>query len=127
MREHVVVTAAVIERDGAFLVARRPAGVHLVGLWEFPGGKCEAGETLRDCLSREILEELGCGVVVGDEIYSASHDYRERTVQLHFFECRLQGEPAANIGQELRWVARAALSSLAFPPADHQLIERLSR
>ena len=61
------------------------------------------------------------------EIYSTSHDYPERTVQLHFFECRLEGEPAAQIGQELRWVPRAALSSLSFPPADHQLIERLSR
>ena len=127
MRDCLVVAAAVIERDGAFLIARRPAGVHLAGLWEFPGGKCDAGETLRECLSREILEELGCGVVVGQEIYSRSHDYPERTVQLHFFECRLEGEPAARIGQELRWVPRAALSSLAFPPADHQLIERLSR
>ena len=127
MRDCVVVAAAVIQRDETFLVARRPAGVHLAGLWEFPGGKCDPGETLRDCLSREILEELGCGVVVGEEIYSTSHDYAERTVQLHFFECRLEGEPAANIGQELRWVPRAALSSLSFPPADHQLIERLSR
>jgi 8-oxo-dGTP diphosphatase len=127
MRDHVVVTAAVIERDGAFLIARRPAGVHLAGLWEFPGGKCDPGETLRECLSREILEELGCGVVVGEEIYRTSHDYPERTVQLHFFDCRLEGEPAAKIGQELRWVPRAALSSLSFPPADHQLIERLSR
>ena len=127
MRDSIVVAAAVIERNGAFLIARRPAGVHLAGLWEFPGGKCDTGETLRECLSREILEELGCGVVVGPEIYSTSHDYPERTVQLHFFECRLEGEPAAQIGQELRWVPRAALSSLSFPPADHQLIERLSR
>lgn len=123
----VVVTAAVIERDGAFLVARRPEGAHLAGLWEFPGGKCGPGETLRDCLAREIREELGCESSIGEEIYTTSHDYPERTVQLHFFNCRLQGEPAANIGQELRWVARAALAALPFPPADHQLIEWLTR
>lgn len=127
MRDYVTVTAAVIERDGAFLVARRPEGAHLAGLWEFPGGKCDPGETLRECLAREIREELGCGLSIGEEIYTTSHDYPERTVQLHFFDCRLQGEPAANIGQELRWVPRAALGSLPFPPADHQLIERLTR
>ena len=127
MIDTVIVTAAVIEREGAFLVARRPPGVHLAGLWEFPGGKCDPGETLRDCLSREILEELGCGVSIGDEIYTASHEYPERTVHLHFFDCRLEGEPVANIGQELQWVPRAALTALSFPPADHQLIERLVR
>ena len=121
----IVVTAAVIERDGAYLVARRPEGAHLVGLWEFPGGKCDAGESLETCLGREIREELACGVTVGAEIFSTRHTYPERTVELHFFACAAQGEPAPALGQELRWVPRGELRSLEFPPADDELIERL--
>jgi mutator protein MutT len=124
---HIVVTAAVIERDGAYLVTKRQAGVHLAGLWEFPGGKCEPHETLAGCLTREIHEELACGVEVGGEIFSTSHDYPERTVQLHFFACELRGEPSPALGQELRWVPRDELRSLDFPPADHELIELLGR
>jgi 8-oxo-dGTP diphosphatase len=123
----VIVTAAVIERDGAFLVTRRPAGVHLAGFWEFPGGKCDGGEPLRECLLREIREELACDVQVGREIFSTSHSYPERVVELHFFSCVLMGEPTPVLGQELRWVPRAGLRALDFPPADDELIARLSR
>ena len=122
----VIVTAAVIERHGAYLVARRPAGVHLAGLWEFPGGKCGPEESLETCLAREIREELACGVTVGDEIFSTRHAYPERTVELHFFACALQGEPEAALGQELRWVPRGDLRSLEFPPADEALIQQLA-
>jgi 8-oxo-dGTP diphosphatase len=123
----VVVTAAVIERDGAYLVTRRPAGVHLAGLWEFPGGKCDRGEDLAACLVREIREELDASIEVGREILSTSHGYPERVVELHFFACTLKGEPRAALGQELRWVRRAELRSLAFPPADDELIALLER
>ena len=64
----VVVTAAVIERDGRFLVTKRQRGVHLEGLWEFPGGKCDAGEDLRACLRRELKEELAVSARIGEEI-----------------------------------------------------------
>jgi 8-oxo-dGTP diphosphatase len=124
-RRVVVVTAAVIERGGAFLVTRRLAGTHLEGCWEFPGGKCDPGESLHDCLVREIAEELDCGVDVGREIFSVSHDYPERTVELHFFACVLQGLPRARLGQEMQWVPRDGLRSLAFPPADEALIRLL--
>src|SRR3954447_15868622 len=122
----VVVTAAVIECEGCFLVTRRPAGVHLEGYWEFPGGKCEPGESHAASLVREIAEELDAAVLVGPEIFAVAHTYPDRIVQLHFFECRLSDEPRAALGQEMRWVPRAELTSLAFPPADEELIRRLA-
>jgi mutator protein MutT len=122
----IIVTAAVFEKDGNFLVTRRPRGVHLEGLWEFPGGKCEPGEALRVCLEREIREELGTAVSVGGELFTVAHPYADRTVELHFFGCELKGEPRALLGQEMRWVSRAELRDLEFPPADAELIERLT-
>lgn len=121
----VVVAAAVVERDGRFLVTRRLEGTHLEGLWEFPGGKCDAGESLDECLRREIAEELGTDVSVGQEIFHVTHQYPGRSITLHFFECSLTGDPRALIGQEMRWVAREDLKSLQFPPADDRLIELL--
>jgi len=121
----IVVTAAVIRRGDAFLVTRRQQGVHLEGLWEFPGGKCDPGESLDACLAREIREELDAGVRVGPELLTSSHAYPERIVELHFFSCELLGEPRSVLGQEIRWVPRTALRSLAFPPADDELIDLL--
>lgn len=123
----IVVSAAVIERDGMFLVTRRPRGVHLEGCWEFPGGKCGPGETLSSCLSREILEELDTVVHVGPELFSTSHNYHDRVVRLHFFACDLGGEPRPILGQEMRWVRREDLGRLEFPPADQELITALLR
>jgi 8-oxo-dGTP diphosphatase len=123
----VVVTAAVVERDGAYLVTRRPTGVHLGGLWEFPGGKCESGESLAACLAREIREELNCEAEIGEEVFTTSHAYPDRIVELHFFACVVKGEPAPALGQELCWIPRDQLRSLEFPPADDELIARLSR
>ena len=121
----IVVAAAVIERDGGILVTRRLKGAHLEGLWEFPGGKCHEGESLRECLRRELVEELGTDATVREEIFSTSHEYDERTVTLHFFDCSLLREPRPLLGQEMRWVARSELGSLAFPPADTELITLL--
>jgi mutator protein MutT len=118
----VVVTAAVVRRDDTFLVTRRPRGVHLENLWEFPGGKCEPGETHEHCLRREIEEELGVDARVGRKILEVSHAYADRTVELHFFECDLAGEPTPRLGQDMRWVTRAQLDALEFPPADGELI-----
>ena len=122
----IVVTAAVIERDGRFLVTRRQQGVHLEGLWEFPGGKCEAGEALDACLVRELREELDVGASVGRELFTITHDYPDRRVELHFLACALTGEPRPLLGQEMRWVAREDLAALEFPPADAELIRLLS-
>jgi len=122
----IVVTAAVIERDGRFLVTRRQAGVHLAGQWEFPGGKCLAGESLEVCMARELREELDVEATVGEEMLSTTHEYPERRVELHFLQCSLSGEPSPQQGQEMRWVGREELGALQFPPADAELIRMLT-
>ena len=122
----LVVTAAVIEHHGSFLVARRQKGVHLEGYWEFPGGKCRPGESLAACLVRELREELGVDARPGDELYTTTHAYFDRCVELHFLKCELRGTPRPQVGQEVRWVARDELATLEFPPADAELIRILA-
>ena len=122
----VVVAAAVIERDGRFLVTRRQKGVHLEGRWEFPGGKCDDGESLSACLQRELREELAVDANVGKDFFTVTHNYADRAVELHFFECEITGEPSPQIGQEMRWVRREELSALDFPAADAELIKTLT-
>jgi mutator protein MutT len=121
----IVVVAAVIERDGAFLVTRRLEGTHLAGMWEFPGGKIGSGETHAQALVREIREELDADVDVGALLFETQFDYAERRVSLHFYRCSLRGEPKPLLGQEMKWVPRADLRALDFPPADADLIRLL--
>jgi 8-oxo-dGTP diphosphatase len=125
MSQLVVVAAAVIERDGAFLLTRRLEGTHLEGTWEFPGGKCEPLETPAACLVREIREELGTAFIVGELLLVTRHAYADRTVELHFYEGRLSGDPVPQIGQEMRWARREELPALEFPDADAEVIEML--
>ena len=122
----IVVTAAVIERGDEILVTRRPQGVHLAGHWEFPGGKCDPGESLHACMIRELREELGVGAIVGDEILVTTHEYADRRVELHFLRCRVSGTPSPQLGQDMRWVRREDLVTLQFPPADEELIRLLA-
>jgi mutator protein MutT len=122
----IVVSAAVIEDHGRYFVTRRQDGVHLEGYWEFPGGKCEEGESVIDCLKRELKEELGAEITIGDEILSVAHDYPDRRVELHFLACTFVNAPMPLLGQEMRWVAREELPDLPFPPADEALIARLA-
>jgi mutator protein MutT len=122
----IVVLAAIVERDGRFLLTRRLKGTHLPDVWEFPGGKCEPGETHEACLRRELEEELGVDATIGREVLTTSHRYPERTVQLHFRECVLDGEPHPRLGQEMRWVTRENLKTLEFPAADRELIDLLT-
>jgi mutator protein MutT len=121
----LVVAAAVIERNGRFLVTQRQHGVHLAGQWEFPGGKCERGEALDACVARELGEELGAAVTVGRELLATVHQYPDRTVELHFLVCELLNEPTPQLGQDMRWVSRDELAGLEFPPADAELIALL--
>ncbi len=122
----IVVLAAVIERDGHFLMTRRLKGAHLAGTWEFPGGKCDEGESHEACLSRELNEELAVRCEVGEEIFTVEHGYASRTVRLHFRRATLIGEPAPQLGQEMRWVARGDLKALDLPEADRGLVDLLS-
>ena len=125
-RSRIVVTAAVIEQDGRFLLTRRLEGTHLAGRWEFPGGKCEPGETHHQALARELDEELAVAAVVGGHVLSTTHRYDERTVDLHFYEVELLGTPTPQLGQEMRWTSRQELRTLDFPDADAALIQLLS-
>jgi 8-oxo-dGTP diphosphatase len=122
----IVVVAAVIEEDEAFLVTRRQKGVHLAGLWEFPGGKIDEGETHQAALAREIREELDTAIDVGDLVFQVTHAYDDWTVALYFYRCTLRGQARPLLGQEMRWVPRADLASLGFPPADEELIKLLT-
>tara|TARA_B100001964_G_scaffold218815_2_gene260186 strand:- start:10191 stop:10580 length:390 start_codon:yes stop_codon:yes gene_type:complete len=122
----LVVVAAVVERQGRFLVSQRAVGAHLGGYWEFPGGKQEPGESLADALRREMREELDVDVDVDDELDCLEHAYADRTVRLHFYRCRLKGEPRPQLGQAVRWVTRRELGQLQFPPADAALIAKLT-
>jgi mutator protein MutT len=120
------VVAAVIECDGRFLVTRRPQGAHLAGLWEFPGGKIDPLESHGEALRREIREELDAAVDVHELLFEVAHGYDDRTVALYFYRCTLTGTPRPVLGQEMRWVTRSELAALRFPPADEDLITRLT-
>lgn len=120
-----VVVAAVIEEDHRVLVTRRQPGVHLAGMWEFPGGKIDPEESHSAALRRELREELGVDADVGELVYETTHAYPDVTVELYFYRCRLIGHPRPLLGQEMRWVPRAELPTLGFPPADKELIDRL--
>jgi mutator protein MutT len=123
----VDVVAAVIEDDDRFLLTRRQAGVHLAGMWEFPGGKRDPGETDRVALARELREELDVDVEIGERVFQTRHAYADRTVELSFYRCSLRGAPQPLLGQEMRWVPRAELALLGFPPADTEFIAMLTR
>jgi mutator protein MutT len=125
MPERIVVVAAVVERNGRFLVTRRLDGTHLAGCWEFPGGKVHEGETHEAALAREIAEELNAGISNLRKIFQTAHAYPERTVELHFFRGELLGDPEPMLGQAVRWIARDEFTSMDFPPADAELIDGL--
>jgi 8-oxo-dGTP diphosphatase len=123
----LVVVAAVIERDDAFLLTLRIEGTHLEGHWEFPGGKVHPTETHAEALRRELHEELDIVVDVGERIHQVTHAYPQKVVELHFYTCRFEGEPKPMLGQAIRWVARSELGTLPFPEADRDLIAELTR
>ena len=113
---------------GRVLLARRPPGKTMAGLWEFPGGKAAAGETPEAALVRELAEELGIGVVVADlhPLTFASHAYQHFHLLMPLYLCRTwRGEPRAREGQAIAWVEPAALADYAMPPADGPLIAPL--
>ncbi|GJL55173.1 MAG: hypothetical protein NPIRA02_23050 [Nitrospirales bacterium] len=126
MKPHFQVGVALIVQDGHYLITQRKPDVHLGGLWEFPGGKCQDGESLAECVSREILEELD--IEISQPIYfmASRHEYVEKTVVLNFFECSiLRGRPQAIECADFRWVKPENFHEFEFPPADIPVIHRL--
>ena len=124
----IEVAAGLVFRDGKLLISRRRAQDHLGGLWEFPGGKRERGETFEQCLRRELQEELGVHVAVGALLETITHDYPGKRVLLRFYRCRIAaGEPEPRpLGcAAVAWVGRAELSDYEFPAADARLLARI--
>ena len=118
-----VVAAAIIARDGRYLISRRKADVHFGGFWEFPGGKCAAGESLEECLRRELLEELDVSLSAVAPFRTIRHAYPEKTVELHFFRCSIgAGEAKAVDCVEIRWVDPREFYLYRFPPADEGIL-----
>jgi len=125
-REPIEVAAGLVFRQGKLLVTQRKAGSHLAGCWEFPGGKRHAGESFEGCVQRELKEELGITVEVGELIERIHHRYSEKEVDLWFFTCRLPvGEPQSLEGQAVRWISPTEIDDLEFPSADARLLDRL--
>lgn len=120
----IVAACALLDPEGAVLIAKRPEGRPLAGLWEFPGGKIEAGEEPEEALIREIHEELGIDIAKSDltPLIFASHAYPDFHLLMPVYLCRRwQGSVAAREGQELLWVRPDALHRYDMPPADEPL------
>ncbi|WP_377299567.1 8-oxo-dGTP diphosphatase MutT [Rhizobium sp. SGZ-381] len=121
----LVAACALIDTDGRILLAQRPEGKSLAGLWEFPGGKVEPGETPEETLVRELHEELGIVTRVPclAPLTFASHTYETFHLLMPLYVCRrYEGIPAGREGQALKWVRPAALRDYPMPPADEPLI-----
>jgi 8-oxo-dGTP diphosphatase len=124
----LVVAVALVDVDGRVLLAQRPAGKAMAGLWEFPGGKVQPGEAPEAALIRELKEELGIDVTEGclAPLTFASHRYETFHLLMPLYVCRRwQGEAAAREGQSLAWVRPQKLDHYAMPPADKPLVAML--
>ena len=122
-----VVAAAIFNKQGDLLIAQRPLDKHMGGLWEFPGGKVEAGEAVTDALRRELDEELGIQPLSWEPLISIEHAYPEKTVLLDVWIVRdFHGEAHGREGQTVRWVTPNMLDQFEFPEANHGIIEALN-
>ena len=121
-----VVAAALFDAQRRVLIAERPAGKHMAGWWEFPGGKVGVGESDAAALERELREELGIDARAGSEIMTLTHEYPDRVVELVLLEARLlSGEPRGLDGQALEWVDCQSLGEQQLLPADEPFIAAL--
>ena len=122
----IEVAAGLVFHQGRLLLTQRPPHAHLGGLWEFPGGKREAGESFEECLRRELREELAIEVEVGALVDEVCHAYAEKTVRLKFFRCRWIQGGLQKIGcHAFAWVERRALDDYEFPDADARILTEL--
>ena len=123
---YVVVAAAILQRKGQILLTRRRLDAHQGGLWEFPGGKLEMGETLEQCLRRELKEEIDIEVCDVQAFSTVRHRYPEKEVELNVFTCSIHaGEPKPLECMEIAWVHRHELASYEFPEADRPVLRKL--
>src|SRR5690348_8458514 len=124
----LVSAVALVDADGRVLLAQRPAGKPMAGLWEFPGGKVDPGETPETALIRELAEELGIDVAASclAPFTFASHSYADFHLLMPLYVCRKwNGTVKALEGQNLKWVRASQLRSYAMPPADEPLVSHL--
>ena len=124
----LVVAVALVDVDGRVLIAKRPPGKKMAGLWEFPGGKVDAGETPEQALIRELKEELGIDTRQSclAPLTFASHAYEDMHLLMPLYACRVwQGDPVPKEGQELAWVRPVRMKDYPMPPADVPLIAML--
>jgi len=125
---HHTVTAGVIWRRGRVLIAQRPPDKLLGGLWEFPGGKQEPGESLPECLARELREELDIAVDIGRPLIAIDHTYTHFSITLHVFVCRHRaGAPRALQVAGWKWVTPAELAGYALSRADRRVADLVAR
>ncbi|MBI5058634.1 A/G-specific adenine glycosylase [candidate division KSB1 bacterium] len=125
---HYQIGAAVIRRRGKVLITQRPPEGMLGGLWEFPGGKQHDGESLEECVAREILEELGIEIAVGKHLMSVDHGYSHFSITLHCYDCRVRSGRIRKLAvADYRWVTPAELDDYAFPKADRVVLAKLKQ
>ncbi len=123
---HQIVAGICRDDEGRLLIALRPEDKMLGGLWEFPGGKAEPGETLKDALKRELKEELGVQTETGIKLTEIKHAYSHFKITLHAFMCRItKGTPSPKASSELRWIRPEELTDYPFPRANRKLTEKL--
>jgi 8-oxo-dGTP diphosphatase len=126
MAKEIRVVGAVIKADGRILCAQRGSDGNLPGLWEFPGGKIDPGETPQAALKREITEELECTIEVGSEVVTTTHEYDFGTVILTTFYCGLiEGVPKLTEHASVKWLLPAQLGTLTWAPADIPAIAQI--
>ncbi len=126
MRSKIRVVGAMIEKDGRYLITQRSPKASFPLLWEFPGGRVEPGETDQAALARELREEMGIGVEVGDRSVHVEHAYESYDIDFSVYRCRLVSGPVRDIGVHAhRWVAPEELDQYEFPPADEKSIAKL--
>jgi 8-oxo-dGTP diphosphatase len=124
----ILVGIGIIRRGGCFLVRKRPEGTVYAGFWEFPGGKCEPGESPAAATARECLEETGLTVVVGPLRRITVHRYSHGLVKLHFFDCTIEPPDALpRAGSGFEWASAGALTSLRFPEANDAILSELAQ
>ena len=127
--KHKQIGVAVINnKQGKILIDRRKETGEMGGLWEFPGGKIEVGETIEECIKREVKEELDIEIIVGDRLTTITHAYKTINVTLYVHDCQhLSGTPQPLECEEIHWVEPAQMNQYQFPQANTQIVKLIQQ